>query len=327
VRRREFITLLGGAAAWPLAARGQQPAMPVVGYLTIGSPESNAPALAGLRKGLGEQGFVEGRNVIIETRFAAEPHHDRLLALASDLVGRRVTVLVATGSARSAQAAKAASTTIPIVFANGSDPVRVGLVASMNQPGGNATGVSFFTSALGPKRLELLRELLPQPTTIAVLVNPTNPVTEGDIKDMENAARSVGQQIFVVRASNEKEIDVAFATVVRERAGALLVNVDAYFLSRRHQLVALAARYRIPASYNNSQYVVAGGLMSYGDSRMDSYRQAGVYAGRILKGEKPADLPVMQPTRFELAINLKAAKAIGLEIPPMLLARADEVIE
>jgi putative tryptophan/tyrosine transport system substrate-binding protein len=327
VRRREFITLLGGAAAWPLAAGAQQAPMPVIGFLSIGSLESNAASMAGFRRGLNEQGFVEGRNVMIETRFAADARYERLLALASDLVRRPVAVLIATGSASSARAAKAATTTIPIVFANGSDPVSIGLVASMNRPGGNATGVSYFTSTLGPKRLELLRELVPQATTIAFLVNQTNPVTEGDTKEMQKAARSVGQRIIVVSASNEKEIDAAFESVAGERAGALLVNVDAFFLSRRDQLVELAARYRVPASYNNGEYVKVGGLMSYGDNRTDSYRQVGVYAARVLKGEKPADLPVMQPTKFELFINLKTAKALGLEVPPLLLARADEVIE
>jgi putative ABC transport system substrate-binding protein len=313
VRRRESITLLGtAAAAWPLAAGAQQAPMPVIGFLSIGSLESNAASMAGFRRGLNEQGFVEGRNVMIETRFAADARYERLLALASDLVRRPVAVLIATGSASSARAAKAATTTIPIVFANGSDPVSIGLVASMNRPGGNATGVSYFTSTLGPKRLELLRELVPQATTIAFLVK---------------AARSVGQRIIVVSASNEKEIDAAFESVAGERAGALLVNVDAFFLSRRDQLVELAARYRVPASYNNGEYVKVGGLMSYGDNRTDSYRQVGVYAARVLKGEKPADLPVMQPTKFELFINLKTAKALGLEVPPLLLARADEVIE
>jgi ABC-type uncharacterized transport system substrate-binding protein len=313
VRRRGFITLLGAAAAaWPLAAGAQQAPMPVIGFLSIGSLESNAASMAGFRRGLNEQGFVEGRNVMIETRFAADARYERLLALASDLVRRPVAVLIATGSASSARAAKAATTTIPIVFANGSDPVSIGLVASMNRPGGNATGVSYFTSTLGPKRLELLRELVPQATTIAFLVK---------------AARSVGQRIIVVSASNEKEIDAAFESVAGERAGALLVNVDAFFLSRRDQLVELAARYRVPASYNNGEYVKVGGLMSYGDNRTDSYRQVGVYAARVLKGEKPADLPVMQPTKFELFINLKTAKALGLEVPPLLLARADEVIE
>ena len=328
MRRRNFIALLGGtAAAWPLVARAQQSAMPVIGFLSIGSLDSNAASMAGLRKGLEEQGFIDGRNVMIETRFAADGRYEHMLTLASDLVRHPVAVLIATGSAGSARAAKAATTTIPIVFANGSDPVSVGLVASMNRPGGNATGVSFFTSTLGPKRLELLRELVPQATTIAFLVNPTNPVTEGDMKEMQKAARSVGQRIMVVTASNETEIDAVFASVARERTGALLVNVDAFFSSRRHQLAELAARYQIPASYNNGEYVKVGGLMSYGDNRPDSYRQVGVYAARILKGEKPADLPVMQPTKFELFINLKTAKALGLEVPPTLLALADEVIE
>jgi putative ABC transport system substrate-binding protein len=237
-----------------------------------------------------------------------------------------VNVLIATGSANTAWAAKAATASVPIVFANGSDPVKIGLVASMNRPGGNTTGVSFYTSALGPKRLELLRELVPHANTIAFLVNPNDPVTKGDIDELELAAHTVGQKLFVVTARNEHEIDAALATAA-EQAGALLVNVDAFFTSRRHQLVALADRYRIPASYNNSQYIKVGGLISYGDDRLDSYRQVGIYAARILKGDKPADLPVMQPTKFELVINLKTAKALGLEVPPMLLARADEVIE
>jgi putative ABC transport system substrate-binding protein len=325
MKRREFITLVGGgvAATWPLAARAQQPATPVVGVFGIPSLVS----VTGLRNGLSQQGFVERQNVIIDIRTVPGTNFDQLLAVASDLVNRPVAVLIAGGSARGAQAAKAATTTIPIVFANGSDPVKVGLVASMNRPGGNATGVSFYTSALGPKRLELLRELVPQLTKIAFLVNPTNPVTEGDTKDMEDAARSVGQRIIVVSASTANEIDVAFATIARDRVDALIVNVDAFFSGRRQQLAALAARYRIPASYNNSEYVEDGGLMSYGDDRMDSYRQVGVYTGRILKGDKPADLPVLQPTKFQLVINLKTAKALGLDVPPMLLARADEVIE
>jgi ABC-type uncharacterized transport system substrate-binding protein len=301
--------------------------MPVVGILGIGSPEVNAHVLAGLRNGLNEGGFVESRNVSMEARWEAEGRYERLVTLAADLVRLPVNVLIAIGTVRSAQAAKAATTTVPIVFANGSDPVRVGLVPSLNRPVGNLTGVSFYTSALGPKRLELLRELVPQATMIALLVNPTNPVTEGDSKDIEVAARSVGQQMFVVSAANEKEIDAAFATIARERAGALLVNVDSFFSTRRDKLAELAIRYRIPVSYNNRLYVTAGGLMSYGDNRLDSYRQAGLYVARVLKGEKAADLPVMQPTKFELAINLKTAKAIGLEVPPLLLARADEVIE
>ena len=326
MNRREFITLLGGAAAaWPLAARAQQAAMPVIGHLSIGSPR---PAdLASFRNGLSEQGFVEGRNVLIESRFAPTGQYDGLLALASELVGLRVAVLFASSSAGVARAAKAATSTIPIVFTNGSDPVKVGLVASMNRPGVNATGVSFYTSALIPKRLELLRELAPPAQTIAFLVNPTNPVSEGDIEDMEAAARSVGQRTMVVRARNETEIDTAFATISQQRVDALLVDVDAFFSSRRDQLAALATSYRVRVSYNNRRYVEAGGLMSYGPNLDDAVRQAGVYAGRILKGEKPADLPVQNPTKYELVINLKTAKALGLEVPPTLIARADEVIE
>ena len=323
MKRREFILLLCGAAAWPLVARAQQAAMPVIGLLSIGS----LTGMADFHNGLSEQGFVEGRNVLIESRFAPTGQYDRLLALASELVGFRVAVLFATGSAGVARAAKAATATIPIVFANGGDPVKIGLVASMNRPGGNATGVSFYTGALAPKRLELLRELMPQAQTVAFLVNPTNPVSEGDIEDMEDAARSVGQRIVVVRAKNETEIDTAFATISQQRADALLVDVDAYFNSRRDQLAALAARYRVPASYNNRRYVKAGGLISYGPNLDDAVRQSAIYVGRILKGEKPADLPVMQPTKFELVINLTTAKALGITVPPSLLVRADEVIE
>ena len=328
MKRRDFITLVGGAAAsWPLAARAQQTTMPVVGVIAIGSSESNAKQLASFRKGLSEQGFVEGHNVVIESRFAATGQYDGLLSLASDLVRLPVTVLVAIGTAGVARAAKVATTKIPIAFANGSDPVKVGLVTSINRPGGNATGVSFYTSTLGPKRLELLRELVPQATTIAFLVNPTNPVTEGDTKDMEDAAHSVGQRMIVVGAKNESEIDMAFATVAKEGAGSLLVNVDGFFSTRRDQLASLATRYGIPTSYNNRMYVEAGGLVSYGDNRLDSYRQLGVYVGRILKGDKPSELPVIQPTKFELVINLKTAKALGLDVPAKLLALADEVIE
>jgi len=325
MRRREFITLLGGAAVWPLAARAQQPAMPVIGHLGIGSPRS--AEIAGFRNGLSEQGFVEGRNVLIDSRFAPTGQYDRLLALASELVGLRVAVLFASSSAGVARAVKAATATIPIVFANGADPVKVGLVASMNRPGGNATGVSFYTSELIPKRLGLLRELTPQAQTIAFLVNPTNPVSEGDIEDVEAAARSVGQRIMVVRARNETEIDIAFSTISQQQVGALLVDVDAFFSSRREQLAALATSYRVPVSYNNRRYVEAGGLISYGPNLEEAVRQAGVYAGRILKGEKPADLPVQNPTKYELVINLRAAKAIGLVVSPTLLALADEVIE
>jgi len=328
MRRREFLGVMGGvAAAWPVLAQAQQAAMPVIGVVGILPLDANSISMIGLRKGLSETGFFDGKNVLIETRWAPNAQYDQLLSLASELVRRPVAVLVATGSARVAQAAKAATKNMPIVFANGSDPVKVGLVASMNRPGGNATGFSFFTSTLGPKRLELLRELLPRAGAIAFLVNPKNPVTEGDVIAIENAARSVGQRIIVVRASTESEIDSVFASIAREGASAILVNVDAFFTSRRQQLIALAKSYRIPASYNNGLYTTAGGLMSYGDNRLDSYRQVGVYVGRILKGDKPADLPVMQPTKFELVINLKTAKELGLTVPPMLLARADEVIE
>jgi ABC-type uncharacterized transport system substrate-binding protein len=326
MRRRDFITLLGGAAAaWPFAAGAQRPALPVIGYLAIGSPTDNR--MASFRRGLNEQGLVEGRNFVLEARLAATGQYDRMLALASELVRIPVTVIYAGGSAGTARAARAATSSIPIVFANGSDPVKVGLVASLNRPGGNATGVSFTTSELVPKRLELLRELVPRAQTIAFLVNPTNPVAEGDSDEVTTAARSIGQSIMVLKASDESQIDTAFATMARERVGALLVDVDAYFNARRDQLAALAARYRIPASYNNRAYVEAGGLMSYGPNLDDGNRQAGVYTGRILKGEKPADLPVMQPTKFELVINLKTAKAIGLDLPPTLLSLADEVIE
>jgi putative ABC transport system substrate-binding protein len=324
MKRRDFITLLGGAAsAWPLAARAQQ-SMPVVGVLGIFSLDGNTTPMRGLRKGLEETGFFINRNVSIETRSGP---YDGLPGLAADLVNYPVNVLVATGSARVAQVAMAAAPNLPIVFANGSDPVKVGLVASMNRPGANATGVSFYTSTLGPKRLEILRELIPQVDTIAFLVNPTNPVTQGDIKDMGAAARSIGQRLIMVSASTENEIETAFAKMARDQVDAVIVNVDAFFASRRHQLAFLAERYRIPASYNNGMYTRAGGLISYGDDRSDSYRQVGVYVGRILKGDKPADLPIMQPTKFELVINLKTAKALGLDVPPTLLARADEVIE
>jgi putative ABC transport system substrate-binding protein len=329
VRRRQFLGLVGGAAvAWPMvASQAQQATMPVIGVIGILPLDANAHAMIGIRKGLSETGFLDGKNVLIETRRAPDAQYDQLLSLASELVRRPVAVLIATGSARVAQAAKAATKTLPIVFANGSDPVKVGLVASMNRPGGNATGVSFFTSALGPKRLELLRELVPEAGTIAFLVNPKNPVTEGDVIDLENAARGVGQRIIVVRASTENEIDSAFASIAQEGASAILVNVDAFFTSRRQQIIALAKSHRIPASYNNSLYTKAGGLMSYGDNRLDSYRQVGVYVGRILKGDKPADLPVMQPTKFELVINLKTAKGLGLTVPQNLQVAADELIE
>jgi putative ABC transport system substrate-binding protein len=325
MRRRDFITLLGGAATtWPIAARAQQRRLPIVGVLSIRGID---PTFAAVRKGLSDGGLIEGLHYVIEIRLVSEPDFGLLRSLAAELISRPVAVLIATGTAGVAQAAKAETSTIPIVFSNGSDPVKVGLVASMNRPGGNATGVSLLVSALGPKRLELLREIVPQAGTIAFLVNPTNPVTEGDIEEMQRAARSVGQGIVVVRASNGNEIDAAFATIARERANALLVNNDAYLASRQDQIIGLAARHRIPASYPNSESVRAGGLTSYGDNRAESQRQVGLYAARILKGDKPADLPVLQPTKFELVINLKTAKSLGLAVSPTLLTLADEVIE
>jgi putative tryptophan/tyrosine transport system substrate-binding protein len=329
MRRRNFIAGIGSAAAvWPVVARAQQPAMPVVGMLGIFPLEqvSSVPR-TGLRKGLGELGFIENQNVLVETRWTEGAHYDRLTVFASELVRRPVDVLVATGSAGVAKTAKAATTRIPIVFANGSDPVTVGLVNSLNRPGGNATGVTFLASEIGPKRLELLRELVPNVAKVAFLVNPTNPVTEGDIKEIEKAAITVSQRIVVVRAATESDLETAFETIEREHADALLVNVDAFFNGRRDLLAALAARYRIPAIYNTSQYAKAGGLFSYGDDRLDMYRHVGRYVGRILKGETPDNLPVLQPTKFDLVINLKTAKALGLTVPPSLIARADEVIE
>jgi putative ABC transport system substrate-binding protein len=324
MQRREFITILGGAAAaWPVAAAAQQPAMPVIGFLSVGPPD--ARPLAALRKGLSEQGYAEGRNVAIEFRDTEQ--YDRLPALAAELVRRRVAVIFTASSFAAAQAAKAATTTIPIVFSLGNDPVGLGLVASLNRPGGNATGVTFFATELGPKRLELLRELVPQGTTIAYLANPANSPTDRSTRTMQAAARSVAQRIIVLNASNDKEIETAFAALVRERAGGLLIGGDAFFNSRRDQLVALAARHGIPAVHFDPGFTMAGGLMSYSDDRIESWRQAGLYVGRILKGAKPADLPVLQPTKFDFVINLKTAKALGIDFPPSFHLRATEVIE
>jgi putative ABC transport system substrate-binding protein len=326
IRRREFITLLGGAAVWPIAARAQQPVMPVIGYLHSASPSPFAHLVATFRQGLREAGYVEGQNVTIEYRWA-EGRYDRLPALAADLVGRRVTVIVTQGGDPPPLAAKAATSTIPIVFTSSSDPVKLGLVDSFSRPGSNLTGVHVLSSLLAAKRLELLRQLLPANTLIAVLVNPKNPNADLTQAELQDAARTLGQSISLVKASTETEIDALFASLSDRRGSALLVNVDAFFLARRDQFVSLAANNVIPTIYAQREFVAAGGLISYGPNNAELYRQVGIYAGRILKGEKPADLPVVQPTKFELVINLKTAKALGLTVPDKLLALADEVIE
>ena len=328
MRRREFITLLGGAvaAAWPAAARAQQPAMPVVGFVRITTPEDSAHLVAAFRRGLGETGYVEGQNVVIEYRYALN-QLDRLPALMAELVGRRVAVLAATGGTISAQAAKAATTTVPIVFTTGDDPVKVGLVASLNRPGGNLTGVSVFTARLGPKRLGLIHEMVPKASPIAVLANPKNPDTGDEAKDILEAARGLGVQVFVVSASKEDDLDGAFATLAQRKARALIIGADTVFASLRTQIVVHAARHSLPTMLTTRSEVEAGGLMGYGANIPGVYRQAGAHVGKILKGATPADLPVELPTAFDLVINLKTARALGLEVPPTLLARADEVIE
>ena len=326
MRRREFILLLGSlaAAAYPLASRAQQPAMPVIGFLHPRSRADAIRAVAAFGQGLRETGFVEGENLAVEYRFA-DGQPARLTALAADLVQRRVAVIAA--SARGGEAAKAVTTTIPIVFLSGGDPVRTGLVASLNRPGGNLTGVSMLSLDMEPKRLGLLHDLIPQASSIAVLADSTSASMDFQVQQAQTAARSIGVSIRVMTVGNEGDFEPAFATMVRELAGALIVTGSTYFLFSRDRLAALAARHKIPAIYELREYAEAGGLMSYGPSNADAHRQIGVYTGRILKGEKPADLPVMQPTKFELVINLKTAKALGLQIPDKLLARADDVIE
>jgi putative tryptophan/tyrosine transport system substrate-binding protein len=326
VRRREFITMLGGAAAAsPFAARAQQSAMPVIGFLGSASLDAVADFLPAFRRGLSETGYVEGQNVAIDYRWA-QGQYDRLPELAAELIRRQVAIIVAIGPP-AAQVAKAAITTIPVVFGHGADPVKLGLVSSLNRPGGNVTGVSFLVNALGAKRLELLREVAPKASVIAVLVNPNNASAEADTREVQEAARILQLQLHILNASNGRDVDIAFATLVEQQISGLVVNSDLFFRSQRDHLAALAARHTLPAIYSDRGFVAAGGLMSYGTSLADGYRQVGIYTGKILKGAKPADLPVMQSVKFELVINLKTAKALGIEVPATVLARADEVIE
>jgi putative ABC transport system substrate-binding protein len=327
MRRREFITCLGGAVAWPLAVNAQQPAMPVVGFLNDGLPRPNAGFVAAFRQGLAEAGYVEGQNVAIEFRWA-DNHLERLPALAADLVRRPVAVIVATGPTASGLAAKAATSTIPIVLASGLDPVKYGLVASLNRPGGNVTGATFISTELTGKRLEMLREMVPQATTVAYLSGGSSLLSfEEEESHIVVAARAVGQQVVSLEARSDRDFEAAFATLVQRRAEALVVGVAPLLFYNLNEILALAARHRIPAIYPGPLWAFRGGLMSYGASIAEGYRQVGIYTGRILKGEKPSDLPVVQPTKFDLVINLKTAKALGLEIPPTLLAIVDEVIE
>ena len=325
-RRREFITLLGGAAAsWPLSAHAQQPAMPVIGVLDGASADGKAGPIAAFRQGLKEAGYVEGQNVAIEFRFA-ENQYDRLPALAADLVRLKATVIAAFGTP-AVLVAKAATSSIPIIFVTGDDPIKIGFAASLNRPGGNLTGVTTLASEVGPKRLELLHELLPTASIIAALVNPTNANAEAQSRDLQAAAPALGVQLRVLHASTENDLNTAFVTLLQTRAGALIIATDSFMIIQIKQIATLAARHAVPTIFQFREFAAAGGLMSYGGSTTDTNRLAGIYTSRVLKGEKPADLPVQQSTKVELIINLKTAKALGLEIPPSLLARADEVIE
>jgi putative tryptophan/tyrosine transport system substrate-binding protein len=325
MRRREFIAGLGGAAAWPLVARAQQTAMPVVGFLSSRSPDDSAHLVATFREGLGETGFVEGRNVAIEYRWA-EGNYDRLPALAADLVARQVAVIAATAIAPTL-AAKSATAKIPIVFQTGADPVQFGLVNSLSRPEGNVTGVAIMTNTLAPKQLEVLHEVVPTATLVAWLVNPKNPIAETDTQNVKSAAGTLGQQIIVLDASNDSELDAAFSALAQQHAGSVLVQSDPFLNSRPDKIAALAARYAVPVLHQWREFPAAGGLMSYGTSLTDAFRQLGIYAGKILNGAKPADLPVQQSVRVQLVVNLKTAKALGLTLPLSLLGRADEVIE
>jgi ABC-type uncharacterized transport system substrate-binding protein len=324
MRRRQFIAGLGSAAAWPLAARAQQPAMPVIGYLHVSFPQQDA-AVA-FRKGLGEVGYVEGRNVTVEYRWAEE-QYDRLPALAADLVRRRVNVLAAPGGSPAAIAAKAVTTTIPVVFFVGTDPVEMGLVTSLSRPSGNLTGVTYLALELGPKRLEQLHELVPTASVIGALVNPSRASSEAETRDLQVAALKLGLQLHVLHASTEHDFDMVFVKFKQARVGAVVISGDPFFNSRSEQLGGLTFRHAIPTVYQNREFAVAGGLMSYGGNFMEAHRQVGVYAGRILKGETPSDLPVQRATKIEMVVNLKTAKALGLEVPTAILVRADEVIE
>ena len=326
MKRRDFITLLGGAAAWPLAARAQRPSMPVVGFLNVGFADRSAHQVAAFRQGLMETGYVEGQNITVEFRWA-DGRYEQLPALAADLIRRQAAVILTGGGEAPFRAVRAASETVPIVFNIGSDPVQLGLVASLAKPGGNATGVNFLSVEIAAKRLGFLNSLAPTSSTIAVLVNPNFPATETSVSELESAARVISRQLDIIKATNESELDASFATISQKRAGALMVGNDPFFTSRRAQIVALAARLAIPAIYEQREFALAGGLISYGTSIANSYRQLGIYVGRILKGEKAGDLPVLQPTKFELVINLGTARSFGFTLPPSLLALADEVIE